>query len=268
MSAHALDRAIALEPAGEDLWRGRTSPEYANFVGPYGGVTAAQLLQAVLLHPRRVGEPLALTVNFAAPVADGEFEVRARPVRTNRSTQHWIVEMLQGGDAVSTGTVMTAVRRPTWGVPEAPVPQAPPPESLPRESILGIPWLRHYDRRYAEGPIPSEWSGQGGDHSRTVLWIRDQPERRLDFPALTAMADNFFPRLWLRRATQVPLGTVTMTVYYHADSALLRASGTDYLLAQARGEGFRDGYLDQTGHLWSRAGELLVTTHQLMYYKE
>jgi len=28
------------------------------------------------------------------------------------------------------------------------------------------------------------------------------------------------------------------------------------------------GYLDQTAQLWSEAGDLLATTHQLVYYKE
>jgi hypothetical protein len=28
------------------------------------------------------------------------------------------------------------------------------------------------------------------------------------------------------------------------------------------------GYLDQTGQIWSEVGELLATTHQLVYYKE
>lgn len=265
---HVLDQAIALEPAGEHLWRGRTHPEYANFIGPYGGITAAQMIQAVLLHPERLGEPVAFTINFAAAVADGGFLVRARPARTNRSTQHWMVEMLQDGQPVATATAMTAVRRETWGAREAVMPQVPPPEDLEREAARGVPWVKHYDRRYAEGNIPRAWTGQGGDSSRTRLWLRDAPERLLDFASLTAMADNFFPRLWLRRATQVPLGTVTMTVYYHADSAMLQATGTGYVLAQAQGQGFRNGYLDQVGQLWNRAGELLVATHQLMYYKE
>jgi len=88
------------------------------------------------------------------------------------------------------------------------------------------------------------------------------------FASLTAIADNFFPRIWLRRATQVPLGTVTLTVYYHAGPALLQSTGAGYVLCQAQGQGFRDGYLDQTGQLWNEAGDLLATTHQLMYYKE
>ena len=49
---------------------------------------------------------------------------------------------------------------------------------------------------------------------------------------------------------------------------MLQSTGTGLLLAQAQGQAFRDGYFDQTGQLWNEAGELLVTTHQLVYYKE
>lgn len=268
MSLHPLDAAIALERAGEHHWRGRTSPDWANFIGPYGGITAAQMLQAVLLHPQRLGDPVAFTVNFAAAVADGEFTVEARPARTNRSTQHWTVQMLQDGQPVTTGTVMTAVRRPTWTATEAVMPQVPKPGEVEREIFRGVRWIERYDRRYLEGAVPRSWDGQDTGSSRTRSWVRDAPDRPLDFASLTAIADNFFPRIWLRRATQVPLGTVTLTVYYHAGPALLQSTGAGYVLCQAQGQGFRDGYLDQTGQLWNEAGDLLATTHQLMYYKE
>jgi acyl-CoA thioesterase len=268
MTAHVLDEAITLTPAGEHRWTGRTHPEYANFIGPYGGVTAAQMVQAVMLHPQRVGEPVALTINYASAVADGEFTIDARPARTNRSTQHWIVQMLQDGQAVTTATLMTAVRRETWGTVEAAMPQVPPPAEVKREHLRGIKWLQHYERRFIEGGVPTAWDGSDLGHSRTRLWLRDVPARPVDFASLTALADNFFPRIWLRRATQVPLGTVSMTVYYHADAAMLQATGSGYLLAQVQGQGFRNGYLDHSGELWNEKGELLATTHQLMYYKE
>lgn len=268
MSLHPLDAAIALEPAGEHRWRGRTSPDWANYIGPYGGITAAQMLQAVLLHPQRLGDPVAFTANFAAAVADGGFMVEARPARTNRSTQHWTVQMLQDGQPVTTGTVMTAVRRPTWTATEAVMPQVPRPGEVEREKFRGVRWIERYDRRYLEGDVPRFWDGQDTGSSRTLSWVRDAPERPLDFASLTAIADNFFPRIWLRRARQVPLGTVTLTVYYHAVPALLQSTGTGYLLCQAQGQGFRDGYLDQAGQLWNEAGDLLVTTHQLMYYRQ
>ena len=97
MGAHVFDQAIALTAAGDGQYTGATSPAYANMVGPFGGVTAATALNAVMLHPALLGEPLSLTVNFCAALADGPFAVSAQPVRTNRSTQHWVVAVTQTG---------------------------------------------------------------------------------------------------------------------------------------------------------------------------
>jgi acyl-CoA thioesterase len=128
---HPFDAAIRLEPQGEGHWRGRTHEAYGNMVGPFGGATAAAALAAVLAHPARQGEPIALTVNFAGPVAQGPFDVQA-----NRSTQHWSVQMRQGADVVVTATAVLAARRETWSAVEAGFPQAPPAEGLPRTPPL------------------------------------------------------------------------------------------------------------------------------------
>jgi len=90
---HAFDAATALRPDGSGRLRGKTSPDYWAFVGPFGGTTAATLLNAVTQDPRAAGDPLALTVNYAAPIAEGGFEIDVRPVRANRSSQHWLVEL-------------------------------------------------------------------------------------------------------------------------------------------------------------------------------
>ena len=103
--------------------------------------------------------------------------------------------------------------------------------------------------------------------SLTRMWVGDEPPRPLDAAALTALCDVFFPRIFVRRATLVPVGTVTMTVYFHADSAQLQACGSSYLLAQARAQAFRNGYFDHTAQMWNEAGILLATTHQVVYYK-
>ena len=68
---HVFDEAVALEPVGENLFRGRTHAAWANMVGPFGGITAATMLGAVLQHPEKHGDPLALTLNYAGPVAEG-----------------------------------------------------------------------------------------------------------------------------------------------------------------------------------------------------
>jgi acyl-CoA thioesterase len=267
---HPLDQALALSPRAEHRFAGQTSPAYANMVGPFGGTTCAVLLQAALLHPQRLGDPIALTVNFASPVADGAFEIDARPARTNRSTQHWVMQLLQADGVAATATAVFAQRRPTWSAAEAQAPKGmPPADSLPRASLKGRPpWVRQFDMRFAEGGMPEPFDGQEQPHARSRLWVRDEPPRTLDFAALASLCDSFFPRVYIRRRKVVPIGTVSLTTYFHADAAQLAAQGQRHLLATARALAYRNGYFDQTAEMWGEGGQLLASTHQMVYFRE
>ncbi len=268
MNDHAFDRALALAPQPDGSFVGNTSPQYGNMVGPYGGITAAQALNAVLCHPALQGEPVAYTVNYAAPVNDGPFTLHARPARTNRSTQHWVIEMSQDSQTVLTATAFTALRRETWSAAEHGMPEVPRPQDVPLpQEAPRVEWVKRYEMRFVHGGLPAAWDESEQAMSRTQLWVRDNPPRPLDFASLTALSDVFFPRIWRRRASRVPVGTVSMTVYFHADAAHLAATGSGYLLAQAQAQAFRKGYFDQTAQLWNEAGELMVATHQVVYFK-
>lgn len=60
-------------------------------------------------------------------------------------------------------------------------------------------------------------------------------------------------------------GPIEQEIELHVDGAQLTQSGTGYLLGQARAQAFRNGFFDQTSQLWSEAGLLLATTHQIVY---
>ena len=92
---HPLDAALALTQDTPGHFLGHTAKPYWNMVGPFGGITAAAIVRAIMAHPERLGEPLSLTVNYAGALSTGPFTVQATPVRTNRSTQHWSVTILQ-----------------------------------------------------------------------------------------------------------------------------------------------------------------------------
>jgi len=264
---HPFDAAIALAPQGNGSYLGQMSGSYANFIGPFGGTTAATLLNAAYSHPERIGEPLSLTVNFAAPIADAEFTVTAKPVRTNRTTQHWTIELVQADAVAATATVVFALRRPTWSALELRPPEAPAAAKVDLLPVAGLPaWAQNYEFRIIGGGF-NPGSGERS-HSMTRLWIRDRPQRPLDFLSLAAISDAFFPRLFVRRQRYSPIGTVSMTVNFHADSALLARQGSVELLGRARAQRFRDGYFDQVAELWGIGGELLATTHQMVYFKE
>jgi acyl-CoA thioesterase len=221
-------------------------------------------------HAQRLGDPIALTVNFASPIADGTFEIDARPVRTNRSTQHWSLQLLQADGVAATATAVFALRRPTWSAPEAgPPADVPPPSSLPRASAVGRPpWVRGFDMRVIEGGLPDPFDSQEQPHARSRLWVRDDPPRPLDFAALASLCDSFFPRVFIRRRKFTPIGTVSLTSYFHADAAQLAAQTDRHLLATARALAYRDGYFDQTAEVWSDTGVLLASTHQMVYFRD
>lgn len=266
---HPLDRATALEPIAEGRWRGHTEPRYANMVGPFGGAIAAKLIKAPLVHPARQGDPVAFTVNFAGPLADGAFEVSARAARTTRSTQHWVIELTQDAQIVATATAVFAVRRESWSSTEAAFPQVPPAASIPRMPPLSRhAWTENYDMRFVKG-APNLGTKVAADDSQTILWMRDEPPRPLDFVSLTAIGDAFIPSwIFLRRPRWTPFATVSMTTYFHADEAMLAAHGSRALLGVARAQQIRNGYFDQSSELWTPEGELVAATYQTCYFKD
>lgn len=264
---HPFDSGIALVPAGPDLMVGRTLPEWANMVGPFGGITAATLVHAIQMHPDCHGRPVALTVNFAAPIADGAFDVGLRAARTNRSNQHWILELTQDGETKTTATAVFGVRRETWSGTEAVPPDVPTPKG-PTGSGFPPPivWTENYQMSFVDGALPGV-DAEPNTSSTTTLWMRDNPPRRLDFPALTAMCDLFYPRVFLRQGRALPAGTISLNIYFHADQDQLDAQGDDFLLGTAHANRFSRGYFDQTAEIWSRGGVLLATTQQIVYFK-
>jgi acyl-CoA thioesterase len=266
---HVFDAATALAPAGgaAGSFSGQTHPAYGNMVGPFGGAIGATLLNAVLCHPTLLGEPVSLTVHFAAPIADGGFSVEARAVRTNRTTQHWHVELIQDAQVAAFATAVTALPRATWEAQDAVFPSVPAAQELERApAIARAAWTGAYEMRFIDG-IPGA-PGSDAQTSESRLWIRDAPPRPLDFLALAAICDAFFPRIFVRRPKWVPVGTVALTTYFHADAAALAAQGTAHLLGSARAQRFGKGFFDQSAEVWSGSGELLATSHQVVYFKE
>jgi acyl-CoA thioesterase len=263
---HPFDAALDLDTVDGRV-RGKTTADFANMVGPFGGLTAAAFVHAIETHPDRLGDPVSLTVNYAAPVADGEFEIDLRAVRTNRTNQHWVAELTQGPDTTTTATAVFGLKRPTWTDTETAPPPVPDPEDCAPQDISSfVTWTRNYEMRFATGALPGEGTGENPD-STSTLWVRSQPRRPLDYAALTAMCDVFFPRVFLRRGQFIPAGTISFTVYFHADTAALTAQGDDWLLATARAQRFSGGFFDQNAQLWGRDGTLLAVSHQIVDFK-
>lgn len=261
---HAFDAAVATR-LGDAGSIAAVHPGWGNMVGPFGGITAATVAAEIERHPRAAGRLAALTVNFLAPLGDGEWELEARPVRTNRSNQHWIVTASQGGSAVLTATAVTAADREAWEATESERPGSADPESVPVARIpFPLPWLEQYEMRFVSGPVPLAPEQIGG--SESVFWLRHADPRPWDAPGIVAASDAFFPRVFRRLGPQVPAGTVTLTTYLHATAEELRSEDA-FVLLHATASRYSRGMFDQRGEIWGRGGALLATTHQLVYFK-
>ncbi|HVL75917.1 MAG TPA: thioesterase family protein [Noviherbaspirillum sp.] len=266
MPAHPFDEAIALTRIDDDCFAGHTSEAYWNSISPYGGITVAAVLNALLLHPRRLGDPLAMTINFAGAIKKGPFSIRVHPARTGRSTQHWLIELRQDGDAepLITGTAVFATARETWSDIEAampPVPQAADLAAAP--ALRTIPFLERYAMRYVDcNPFA------GGESSLTQCWLSDVPLRKIDFPSLAAFCDSFIPRLFVRKGAPRPVATVTLGINFHVDGPALEAEQGMHVFTRARANAFNRGYYDQEALVWSESGKLLATTQQMVWYRE
>ncbi len=249
---------------------GQTDAAYANMVGPFGGITAAVIMKALLVHPERLGEPVSLTINYAAPIADGEYRIHAVPVRTNRSTQHWSITLSQGKELTTTATAVFALRRDTWTTTEILAPDVPAAVAVPSSRLANTDraWFDNYEMRFVRGHLLDQSKPEDERDSVTVLWVRDNPPRPLDLVSLTSICDSFAPRIIVRRPKWVPFGTVSITIYFQAGNAQLEAQGDRPVLGIARASHFGRGYHDQTAEVWSDSGTLLATSHQVVYFKE
>lgn len=267
---HPFDSATQVE-CTDGRWQGATSEDYHAFVGQFGGATAATLLRALIVQPERAGDPLAFTVNFCAPIAAGPFDLSPRLVKATRSTQHWSIELTQAEAGVAAfATAVFAQRRETWTHRPAEMPKTTAYEYAPVYARAGVAasWIRQFEFRFVENE-PSFGSGVQTEpaSAHTKAWIGHAVPRPLDLISLSAIADAFFARIFHVRGELLPIGTVSMTTYFHVDAADLAAESITAVLGVADANVFHKSFSDQTGELWSPNGTLLATTHQITYFK-
>jgi acyl-CoA thioesterase len=267
---HPFDTAIAVT-FDRSLWRAHTSDAYWAFIGPFGGVTGATVLNALLQEPERRGSPTAITLNFTAPLRRGPYEIRTRMIRSGRSTQHWQAEVMQAGESTPhlSALAVFADRPAGWSHLSASPPNLPPRTALAAYAApRTIAWTRQYEFWFAEGePAPEQGLLDPLGSSASTLWIDDKPPRALDHLNLLARSDAFFGRVFHVRGDRIPFGTVTMTTYFFADEEELSVMTDRSTACRVDARCFHRSFQDQSGELWSHDGQLLAVTHQFAYFR-
>jgi acyl-CoA thioesterase len=267
---HPLDASLDLQPFGPatdgaQVFTGRTSSGYRNAIGPFGGWTAAALLEAVRRMPEVRGVPLALTTSFIAGIHEGEFEVRVALSRQNRSVGFWRSELWQAERMCAQALVTMAAVRETMVLRDARCPDVPPANAVavydnPRDPV---PFLGQFVFKPVSGLLFTR-----ADSMSSRIWIRDAEPRPVDALSLAVLCDTPFPPLWIRLDGQLPVSTVTYSVYFRGTAADLADAGSDFVLIDSTSAIAQGGYADQFSSVWSGSGRLLAQTQQLLWFSD
>lgn len=254
-----------LTPAGAGRWRTVASPAWVNpRRGVWGGFAVGLCIRVVEAEPQSVGEPLSLALTFVSALPAGQLDVTTRRLRQGRSIGVWEVEIRPAGsDAICVHGVVTVARRPaTTRFVFARMPDMPRPEDLPIQK-----------RRGSQAQNDAfEWRAVGADppavgHSaHTLAWVRSR-QGPMDRALLGVLTDAAPPRV-LHALGDVMNTTLCLTVYFHATEDQLAAAGGDYVLVEYDGRVGGGGASDERSSYWSRNGELLATSEQLVWYRD
>ena len=262
---HPFDASLELEAVGggnANVYRARTSDRYRNAIGPFGGWTAALLLQSVMQTPQARGTPLALDAVFMGPIDDGELETRVFLLRQNRTVGFWRSELWQRGRICAHAQVTLSIARTGPTLRDARFPQVPDPESIPVyvNPRTPVAWIDQYIFKPVSGLLFSR-----AESMDARLWLRDAQPRPLDALSLSAICDTPFPSPWIRLAEQIAVSTVAFSVYFRASQDDYAQAGAGFNLLESRAAVMQDGYVDQFTNVWSASGALLAQTQQMLW---
>jgi hypothetical protein len=255
-------------------WRSPTEPGYGTFIGAFGGWTcAAGVLAATELVNAAVDDgrdPLALTINFTAPLRDGFVAVEPVISISTKSTTHVSLVAWHESEAnvrapapSATMSLVFAKRRTSDRIDVVAMPETAAPDSVPRARFANdkVSWPAQYDQRMVVGtPFHTNPA------MRTLTWTRNTDLAALTFARLAAIADASLPRIFFHYPAASPISTVTMTVQFHCDAAEIEAVGNEFVLIEATAQAARHGHFDQHVRIFTAAGRLLATSTQLVWF--
>jgi acyl-CoA thioesterase len=258
-----LAEALALT-RGDGWWEAVADPHYEALHGMFGGWTAALALAAVENDAEPTHQPSVLAINYLKAIVSGtRVRIHTHRLGGGRSVSHWSAELRSADDdrALAAATAVLADRRRTDGHVQVAMPQVPEPEALPEWHPPDAAGAQT-DVRPVSGHPPF-----GAMDTRSLAWVRDISGRPVDRLQLAHLADACAPRSFFWSDGPRVSATLAMTTYFHTTSEELAAVGDDYVLNEATGTRGSASISDQSLRMWSRAGVLLATSHQVCLYR-
>jgi acyl-CoA thioesterase len=243
----------------EDWLQGRTS---------FGGLIAAIAVQAMrdavgAAWPIEVSLR-ALQTSFVGPVGAGPVDVAVQLLREGKSARQVEARVLQNGQVCAVMLGVFSSDRPSVLAPLRP--QRPPighaAEALAQQG-LGDPrvpaFLKHFDRRWADGPMP--YSGGSGDS--ISLWIRlIEPQDEVTAELMTVLLADLSPTPVIGQLRQpTPSSSVTWALELRP---VAHTGETGWWRADTEALVVDGGYVNQAARLWEPGGQLAALSYQVV----
>lgn len=259
MSRFASDTAVT--PLAEGRWSADIDRGWWIERGPNGGYLAAIVMRAVLAEAgSEERRPRSMTLHYLRPPSEGPCEVEVVVERAGRGLSTVSARLQQGGRDCVLALVALGVDRPgpelhDHGPPEVARPEDIPPR--PEGAVVGpdIAFRHRFELRPALGTLPFEH----GAEALTGGWIRTAEGDPVDEVLLAALPDSWPPAVFSK--LELPVGVPTVELTMHFRNVPPRKPG--WCLMRFTTLEASEGYLEETGEVWSEEGVLLAESRQL-----
>jgi acyl-CoA thioesterase len=260
-----FERETAVRRLDDDEFDANIDPGWFVHRGPNGGYVAALLLRALT---ERVGDaeraPRSLTVHYVSPADVGEVRVSTAVERVGRSVTSCSARLRQDDRLVAIAMSAFAAPRPGPTFCDLVMPEVPAASTFPVVDVPDeAPAIAHrWDTRWAIGTPP--WmEGPAGSEAVAGGWIRHEEPQVADACSVAAITDAWVPPLFSRVREPLIVPTVDLTIHFRASLPLPDASAEDHVLAVFHTDAANEGFVEESGEIWSPTGVLLAQSRQL-----
>ena len=234
--------------------------------GPNGGVIAALMVRAAqhcLAEDRCVR---TVTTHFVSAPKEGSVTIEVTVERQGKIAGFASLRMLQQDRLIATSLVAVAeVDQVPHQWEQRNFPKLPALEDCWMMTTTPplVPLHSRWDRRWGLGvPGQPDTSTVAGGYEAGG-WIRLSEPEPYDEALLAAMADAWVPAIMAHTDLAVHAPTLELTVQFRADPRELEITSDNYCAAVFRQLSGGEGFVDETGEIWSPDGQLLALSRQL-----
>lgn len=234
--------------------------------GAFGGLVVGWMVRASEASEADAEREIrTLSAQIVGPVQRGPMTLQVETLREGSGVSTRAVRLVQGGAVLAHAVVSHGRRRVAdrdFSMEPAPfVPPSQDVEVAPVEPPIGPEFAQNLEFRPVSGFPMSAPDELGGGAARSVGYVRfKSPPPVVDVAYLAAIADAYWPSIYVTESMLRPMATLAFTLDVHTDPASLDPAQP--FLVETRALAGRDGFVLEDRRVFSQAGALVASNRQ------